>query len=145
MSTTRIKDHYQVTIPKDVRRQIGCKVGDSLEVVYKNGRIVMTPQQAIAKPAITKLSQKEQNLLKQAQEKIKKIGDDHINSVGLSKDEIRVAVKAGLIDPEETWWYTEEWQKDEREATKDEMEGRTSAPLEGEEITKYFENVRQQV
>ena len=145
MSTTRIKDRYQVTIPKDVRQQIDCKVGDSLEVAYQNGRIVMTPQQVIAKPAITKLSQKEQNLLKQARAKIKKIGDDHINSVGLSKDEIRVAVKAGLIDPEETWWYTEEWQKDEREATKDEMEGRTSAPLEGEEITKYFENVRQQV
>ena len=142
MSTTKVKNRYQVTIPKDVRQQISCQVGDSLEVAYKNGRIVMTPQQIIAKPNIAKLNSAEQNLLKQARAKIKKIGDDHINSVGLSKEEIRVAVKVGLIDNEEAWWYTEDWQKDEREATKDEMEGRTSGALEGEEITKYFENIR---
>lgn len=138
MPITKIKERYQVTIPKEVRRESNCQIGDSLEVVYRDGRIVMIPKQTISE-----LSTKEQQLLKISREKLEKIGSDHVNSTGLTKDEIRVAVKVGLIDPDEAWWYTEEWQEGEREATRNEAEGRISEPLEGESLLNYLDNIRQ--
>ncbi len=144
MATAKVKDRYQVTIPKEVRRQFECQVGDSLEVVCQGGRIVMTPQQVISKPAVAKLSRQEQQLLQIVQDKLEKIGSDHVNSVGLTKDEIRVGVKVGLIDADEWWWYTEEWQEGEREATRDEAEGRVSEPLEtAEDIDNYFASLHE--
>lgn len=142
MSTARIKDRFQVTIPKDVRKQVGCKVGDSFKVVYQNGSIVMTPQRSVIEQAIANLNEDEQHLLEIAQKKLDKINSDHVNSAGLSKEEIEVAVKVGLIDPEETWWYTEEWQEGEREATADHLAGRTYGPFEGEEVIRFLDKIR---
>ncbi|GAH27658.1 unnamed protein product, partial [marine sediment metagenome] len=33
-------------------------------------------------------------------------------------------------DPDQAWWWTEEWQKKEREAEKDIREGRLHGPFE---------------
>ena len=35
-----------------------------------------------------------------------------------------VAAKAGLIDPDQRWWWTEEWQEGEREVERDIKAGR---------------------
>jgi hypothetical protein len=41
-----------------------------------------------------------------------------------------VAAKVGLIDPEQRWWWTEDWQKDERAAHRDLAAGRVSQTYE---------------
>ena len=85
----------------------------------------MIPQSSESKTALIEHDKKEKTILKSAKNKLDKIGSDHVNSVGLTKDEIGIAVKADLIDADEAWWYIEEWQEGEREATRDEAEGRT--------------------
>lgn len=142
MATTKIKERFQVTIPREVRDRFKCEVGDTLDVAYQNGRIVMVPQQIVAKPLIAKLNKQEQVLAQTARVKIQKIGSDHLNSVGLSDDEIQVAIKIGLLDPDEAWWYNEEWQIGEREATSDEKEGRVSEAMEGAELNQYLDDLR---
>ena len=141
MATTKIKERFQVTIPREVRDRFKCEVGDTLDVVYQNGRIVMVPQQVIAKPQIAKLDKREQVLAHIARDKIRKIGSDFLNSVGLSEDEIRVATKIGLIDPDEAWWYSEEWQAGEREASNEVKDGEGSEAMEGAELDQYLDDL----
>ena len=81
-------------------------------------------------------------MLKLAQAKLENIDKDFLNSEGLTKDEIDVGIKVGLIDPEEAWWYAEEWQKAEREASKDEIEGETSEAFDKEGLMKRLTDIR---
>ena len=142
MPSTKIKERFQVTIPREVRDRFKCEVGDTLDVVYQNGRIVMVQQQIIAKPQIAKLDKHEQKLAHTAREKIRKIGSDFLNSVGLAEDEIKIAVKIGLIDPDEAWWYEEEWQAGEREASNELKDGEVSEAMEGAELNQYLDDLR---
>lgn len=43
---------------------------------------------------------------------------------GLNKAERRIAIKAGLIDKDQEWFWTPEWQKKEREGDEDLKKGR---------------------
>ncbi|GEM_PF-5502037 len=43
MSIVRVKEKFQVTIPKDVRDKVPLKVGDALELKAGEGRIIATP------------------------------------------------------------------------------------------------------
>ena len=141
MSTTRIKDRFQVTIPKEIRRQTGCKVGDLLDISLQEGRIVLTPQRLFTKPVVARLSDDARRLLSRVQEKMERITSDHVNSKGLTREEIEVAVKVGLIDPEESWWWGEDWQKEERQASKDIDEGQISEPAEGKKLISQINSI----
>jgi hypothetical protein len=59
----------------------------------------------------------------QARQAIKKINNDVANSTGLNKEEIDVAILYGQIDRDQAYFWTEEWQRDYREAQKDIEEG----------------------
>lgn len=43
-------------------------------------------------------------------------------------EEIKLAIKVGLIDPDQAWWWKEEWQKGEREAEKEIAQKEVSEP-----------------
>lgn len=43
---------------------------------------------------------------------------------GLNKEERRLAIKAGLIDKDQEWFWTPEWQAKEKEADEDTKAGR---------------------
>ncbi len=73
--------------------------------------IVLAPKQLTEKAPVPKLTPKEQKLLLRARQKIEKIRKDLPSSRGLTEEEADVAAKAGLIDPSQSWWWTEEWQK----------------------------------
>ena len=51
------------------------------------------------------------------------------HSKGLSEEEIAVAVKAGMIDRDQAWWWIEEWQKGKRESQKEINEGKLMGPF----------------
>ena len=72
----------------------------------------------------------EQRTLARAKDKIKTINEDMLNAKGLTETEANVAAKVGLIDPEQKYWWLESWQKGEREAERDEREGRSSSAFE---------------
>jgi AbrB family looped-hinge helix DNA binding protein len=44
-----IKEHWQVTIPEPIRKELGLRIGDWLKIVMKNRKIVMIPQRLIDK------------------------------------------------------------------------------------------------
>jgi AbrB family looped-hinge helix DNA binding protein len=126
----RVGPRHQITIPQAVREAAGIDAGDLLEIVTQRGKVVISPQQVVAKPVAPKLSQEEQDALLSARRKINTIQQDMLNSAGLTRLEADAAVKVGLIAVDQRWWWLEEWQEGEREAERDTNEGRLSGPFE---------------
>ena len=123
MSVVRVRHKRQVTIPKEIFSQIHLEVGDFVETTVEDGRIVMIPKKLAVKAEIVPLTEEEQQVLLKAKRKIDRIREDILHSEGLNAEEIRVATKVGLIEPDQAWWWTEEWQEGEREAEKSELVG----------------------
>ena len=49
MERTRVSRRYQIVIPKEVRREIGLKSGQSVQIISKGGVIAMVPDQPIGR------------------------------------------------------------------------------------------------
>jgi len=90
---------------------------------------------------VPKLTAQEQQLLASAKEKITAINDDVLNSTGLTQEEANVAAKAGLIDPDQLWFWLEDWQKGEREAERDIRAGRVETFETPEEFQKALQSL----
>ena len=129
MPIVKIGPKHQVTIPKEVFDRLHLKPGDFLEARAQTGKVVMIPRQFSAKAPAPSLTKKEQQILSQAKQKINRIQADILRSQGLTKEEIEVACKVGLVDKEQAWWWVEEWQKGEREAEKDIRKERLYGPF----------------
>ena len=43
MSLVRVKNKYQIVIPEDVRKKIRIKIGDTLEIMEKDGVLIAKP------------------------------------------------------------------------------------------------------
>ena len=95
------------------------------------------PKRVVTAVAL-KLSAKEQAALPRAKKKIAAIRKDLINSKGLTRDEVDVAAKAGLIDTDQRYWWTEEWQEGEREAERDIRVGRVETFETPEEFLAHL-------
>ena len=136
MPIVKIGPKHQVTIPKEVFDRLHLKPGDFLEATAQTGKVVMIPRQFSAKAPAPSLTKKEQQILSQAKQKINRIQTDLLRSQGLTKEEIEVACKVGLIDPDQAWWWVEEWQKGEREVEKDIKEGKVKRFTNVEDLIK---------
>ena len=77
-------------------------------------------QRTIAKP-------KGVSAVAKAQRKIWAINEDVLTAEGLTEEEADAAVEAGLIDPDQKYWWLEDWQKRHRKAESDIREGRVRA------------------
>jgi AbrB family looped-hinge helix DNA binding protein len=130
MPITKISTKHQVTIPKEIFKKLHLVKGDMLEASEQGGRIVLTPKRLVIKAPTVSLQKKEQRILSRAREKIRKIQTDLIYSRGLTPAEVKVAVKAGLIDPDQAYWWLEDWQKGERRAEEDIQRGRVTGPFD---------------
>ena len=124
MSAVRIGPKHQVTIPQPVRKALHLSAGDFLDAAAEGGRIVLTPLQVSAKAPAPRLTASEQKALLRARTKIEHIRKDLGRAKGLTRDEAAVAAKAGLIESDQQYWWTEEWQKGERAAEADRRAGR---------------------
>jgi AbrB family looped-hinge helix DNA binding protein len=130
MAVTKIGPKHQVTIPKEIFKRLKLEVGDFLDAQGEDGKIVLVPERLTEKTPIPPLSPKEEKLLKKAGDKIERIKQDILSSQGLTDEEVRVAVKVGLINKGQAWWWTEEWQKGERKAEQEIRQGKVSQPFE---------------
>lgn len=139
MSTTRIGPKHQVTIPKDAFEKLHLAVGDLLEAEIAQGKLVLVPKRLAEKAPAASLTVKEQEHLRQARMKINRIRRDLASARGLTAAEAAVAAKAGLIDPGQRWWWTEDWQKGERAAQRDIRAGRVR---EFESAEQLFKDLR---
>ena len=129
MPVIKVRPRRQVTIPKEIFNKLHLEEGDFIEAKAEDERIVLIPKKLVTKTDIIPLSKEEQRILKMAEGKMEKIKQDLPHSKGLSEEEIAVAVKVSLIDKDQTWWWTEEWQKGEREAQKEINEGKLLGPF----------------
>ena len=139
MPVVRIRPKRQITIPGKIFDQLHLETGDFMEAVAKEGKVVMIPKRLATKDEAIPLTEEEQETLLEAKEKINRIRKDLIHSEGLNREEIAIAAKVGLINSEQAWWWTEEWQEGEREAEKAIQKGEISAPFKSsEELVKHL-------
>jgi bifunctional DNA-binding transcriptional regulator/antitoxin component of YhaV-PrlF toxin-antitoxin module len=134
MSAVRIGPKHQLTIPKEVFAHLKLEVGDFLDAAAEQGRIVLTPMRLAAKAPALRLSAAAQRILARAKAKIERIQQDLPRSRGLTPEEARVAARAGLIDPDQQYWWTEDWQRGERAAEADVRGGRVRTFASREEF-----------
>ena len=143
MPAVRIGPKHQVTIPKEVFEALRLDVGDFLEAAAQGGRIILTPKQLAAKAPAPRLTPAAQRALVRAKAKIERIQRDLLHAQGLTKEESQVAAKAGLIDPDQMYWWTEAWQQGERAAEADVRAGRLLGPFATVEALKESLKKRQ--
>lgn len=122
-----------IVIPRELLG--GFEEFEEAEVVRGNGKVVVilkVKNAVLRKKIIEKRSapkRNEQTVLASAQKKIAAINQNLRTAKGLTETETRAAAKAGLIDEEQRWWWTETWQKKEREVENDIAHGRVSKPV----------------
>lgn len=122
-----------IVIPRELLG--GFEEFEEAEVVRGNGKVVVilkVKNAVLRKKIIEKRSapkRNEQTVLASAQKKIAAINQNLRTAKGLTETETRAAAKAGLIDEEQRWWWTETWQKKEREVENDIANGRVSKPV----------------
>src|SRR5947209_4932492 len=88
---------------------------------------------------ISNRASNEQQLMIRTREKIGRIRKDLLESRGLTRREADAAAKAGIVDSDQRWWWTEEWQKREREAESEIRRGRTKGPFStSDELIKHL-------
>lgn len=129
MATTKIGPKHQITIPRDVFERLRLETGDLLEALVEGGKIVFVPKRLAEKAPAATLTQAEQQLLARAKRKLERIRADLTHSKGLTDEEARLAARAGLIAEDQIWWWTEEWQKKEREAERELRAGKGRGPF----------------
>lgn len=136
MAAVRIGPKHQVTIPQPVRLALHLSAGDYLDAAAEAGRIVLTPLQLSARAPAPRLTASEQRVLLRVRTKIEHIRKNLVRAKGLTREEAAVAAKAGLIEPDQRYWWTEEWQKGERAAEADRRAGRIAGTFDSVEAMK---------
>lgn len=53
----RVQERGQVTLPSEIRRNLGLKKGDLVAVVQSSGGVLITPQQVIAMEALDRIGE----------------------------------------------------------------------------------------
>lgn len=131
MPLRKVRKFYQVSLPARLSKKLGIAEGEYVEMQETKEGILVKPVTVTERAPAARLTAKEQRTLLKTREKIARIKKDLLSARGLAKEEAQVAAKAGLIEPDHSWWWLETWQKGEREAEKDLKAGRV----------KEFENV----
>ena len=134
MPKTKVSADQNVKIPKSILSKYRLKEGDSFMIRIVSGSIILTPEKLKNGKKLQKKlnghsrnhTKRVQTRLESAKKKIAAINQNLRTSKGLTEAETKVAAQAGLIDPKQRWWWTEEWQKGERAAQRDIDAGRVS-------------------
>ena len=71
MSLIQVREKAQITIPSKIRKELGIKKGDYLEVVKEDDRIVIIPKILIEKTSVN-LSAHGEEMLKEAIDDVRK-------------------------------------------------------------------------
>jgi len=71
MPLIQVREKAQITIPSGIRKELGIKIGDYLEIVKEDDRIVITPKILVDKVSVN-LSAKGEEMLEEAIDDVKK-------------------------------------------------------------------------
>lgn len=70
MPLVQLRDKSQITIPSSIRKELGIKKGDYLEITKEGDRIIIIPKIVVDKSSVT-LSEKGEKYLQEALDDIK--------------------------------------------------------------------------
>ena len=71
MSLIQVREKAQITIPSKIRKDLGIKKGDYLEIIKEDDKIVIIPKVLVDKVSVN-LSEKGEEMLKEAIEDVKR-------------------------------------------------------------------------
>ena len=72
MPLVRVREKAQITIPSKIRKALSIKEGDYLEAEVEDNKIVLIPKILVDKASSVTLSEKGEEMLKEALEDVKK-------------------------------------------------------------------------
>jgi len=91
MSAIRVKNKAQITLPVRVRKALGIKEGDYLNVTLEGGRVILTPQVMLDKLPEGQLSAEGLRMVEEAREDVRagrvSVFDDMESLIGELKRE----------------------------------------------------------
>ena len=73
MPTATVSSRYQITLPAEVRKALGIKPGDRLEVTLEGGRIVLRMQRPPVREVLAAIAEEEPEALAELE---KAVGED---------------------------------------------------------------------
>jgi len=71
MTVIQVREKAQITIPNRIRKELGIKKGDYLEIIKEDDKIVIIPKVLVDKVSVN-LSAKGEEMLKEAIDDVKK-------------------------------------------------------------------------
>ncbi len=101
--------NLKVKLPAELSKRLKIKAGVILRIeIFGNHLILRPTKQRKSFPSASAILK--------VQKKIAQINNKRARAKGLTKAEAEVAIKAGLIDKKQAWFWSMPWQKMEREA-----------------------------
>ena len=113
-----ITNEGHIPIGPEVLARVYMRAGDEVEIEPVTRGVLLIKSRSLAQ---------EETRLAQVKQKMARIRDNLATAEGLTRDEILLAAQYNLIDPEQGYWWSEEWQAGEREVERERETGRVAA------------------
>lgn len=101
--------NLKVKLPADLSKRLKIKAGVILHIEISGNQLIL-------RPATRRSNFPSASAILKVQKKIAQINGKYARAQGLTKAELEVAIKAGLIDKKQAWFWSIPWQMMEREA-----------------------------
>ena len=105
-----ITSEGHIPLEPEVLASVYMRAGDEVEIEPVTRGVLLIRAKSLAQ---------EEARLAQIRQKMARIQDDLAAAEGLTLDEILLAAQYNLIDPEQGYWWSEEWQAGEREVVQE--------------------------
>ena len=110
MTTVQTVDRdLKVKLPAEFSERLKIQAGVILRIEIAGDRLIL-------RPASRRKNYPSTTAILKVQKKIEQINKKSPRAKGLTEVELNIAIKAGLIDKKQAWFWTIGWQKMEREA-----------------------------
>ena len=107
-----------IPLGPEVLARVYMRAGDEVEIELVTRGVLLIKSRSLAQ---------EEARLSQVRRKMARIRDNLAAAEGLTLDEILLAAQYNLIDPEQGYWWSEEWQAGEREVEQERETGQVAA------------------
>ncbi len=107
-----------IPLGPEVLARVYMWAGDEVEIEPVTRGVLLIKSRSLAQ---------EEARLSQVRRKMARIRDNLAAAEGLTLDEILLAAQYNLIDPEQGYWWSEEWQVGEREVEQERETGQVAA------------------
>jgi len=104
-----VDQNLKVKLPVTFLTRMKIRVGATLHTEIVGDRLILRPVSRNKNYPST-------DAILKVQKKIERINKKLGRATGLTEAELDIAIKAGLIDKKQAWFWTTAWQKMEREA-----------------------------